>query len=269
MSTVRTEGLSVTLDGQRIVESVSLDVPSGQWYTIIGPNGAGKSTVLRAIAGLLRHSGTVEVDGKPVRGLKSRDRARLLAYLPQVPVLPSGMTVADYVLLGRTPHLAYLAREGKRDIAIVSGVLDRLALTPFAGRELSSLSGGERQRAMLARALAQQAAILLLDEPTTALDIGHQQQVLELIDRLRIDDELTVISTLHDLTLAGQYADELVLLVGGRAVATGKPSEVLTEANISTHYDATVTVTADADGRPVVHTARPRRALPAKWPEGK
>ena len=135
-------------------------------------------------------------------------------------------------------------------------MLDRLDLTPFAARRLGELSGGERQRVVLARALVQQAPVLLLDEPTTALDLGHQQQVLELVDRLRLADELTVVTTLHDLTVAGQYADHLLLLAAGRAVACGEPAQVLTVPLVSGHFDARVMIEPGPGGRPVVHLVR-------------
>jgi iron complex transport system ATP-binding protein len=256
MSRLILRALTVALDGREVVHGVSAEVSSGEWLAVIGPNGAGKSTMLRAAAGLLRHGGTVEIDGVPVSGLSPRARARRVAYAPQVPAMPPGMTVVDYVLLGRTPYLGYLAREGRRDREVAASVLDRLDLGAVTGRQLGALSGGEQQRVVLARALAQQADVLLLDEPTTALDIGHQQQVLELLDRLRLDDGLTVISSLHDLTVAGQYADALLLLVDGRAVATGRPADVLTEATVSTHYGAAVQVSTGEDGRPLVHLVR-------------
>jgi len=256
MSVLALRDLTVALDGTVVVDSVSAEVHSGQWLAVIGPNGAGKSTMLRAAAGLLRHQGSVELDGTPIGALSPRARARRVAYAPQVPSMPAGMTVLDYVLLGRTPYLGYLARESRHDREVAASVLERLDLNAVTGRQLGSLSGGEQQRVVLARALAQQADVLLLDEPTTALDIGHQQQVLDLVDRLRLDDGLTVVSSLHDLTVAGQYADALLLLVDGRAVATGTPSEVLTEATVSTHYGAAVQVSTGEDGRPLVHLVR-------------
>ncbi|WP_240197459.1 ABC transporter ATP-binding protein [Nonomuraea lactucae] len=137
-----------------------------------------------------------------------------------------------------------------------ASVLDRLDLAELAARRAGELSGGERQRAVLARALAQQAPVLLLDEPTTALDLGHQQQVLELVDRLRLADGLTVVTTLHDLTVAGLYADTLLLLAGGRAVAAGEPGQVLTEALVGTHFGAQVKTEPGPGGRPVVHLVR-------------
>ena len=167
--------------------------------------------------------------------------------MPQTPETPPELTVAEYVLLGRTPHLGYLGSEGREDRLAAERSLERLELRAFAERPLGSLSGGELQRVVLARALAQEAPILLLDEPTTALDLGRQQQVLELVDSLRADG-LTVVSTMHDLTLAGQYADRLVLLDRGEVVAEGAPAEVLSTPNVASYYGANVRVVHDEAG---------------------
>src|ERR671936_785568 len=161
--------------------------------------------------------------------------------------MPPEMTVGDYVLLGRTPHLGYLAGVGRRDLAAADLALGRLDLTRFADGRLSALSGGERQRAVLARALAQEAPLLLLDEPTASLDVGRQQQVLELVDVLRAEQGLTVLTAMHDLNLAARYAERLLFLAGGRLVAEGSAAEVLSEELIALHYGATVRV-LDEDG---------------------
>jgi iron complex transport system ATP-binding protein len=255
--TVKVRGLDVTLDGRPVLKGVSFDAPGGTWTAVIGPNGAGKSTLLRAILGLRPGRGEVEVAGADPRALKPRQRARMVAYAPQSPNLPPGMTVFDYTLLGRSPYIPHLGRESSRDRAVAGEVLERLDLTELATRPLNHLSGGERQRVVLARALAQQTSVLLLDEPTTALDIGHQQQVMELIDQLRLADELTVVTTIHDLTLAGQYADRLILLSDGTVAADGPPSAVLTADAIAEHFDARVRVTPGPDGRPILSLERP------------
>jgi iron complex transport system ATP-binding protein len=247
--------VSVDLEGHEIVRGVSLAVASGEWVTVIGPNGAGKSTLLRAIGGLTHWRGAIELSGRPAARLGRRERARLVAMVPQDPVVPPGMIVVDYVLLGRTPYMSPLGRESAADLAAVDAVLDRLDLDGFAGRRMESLSGGERQRVFLARALAQGAGLLLLDEPTTALDIGHQQEVLDLVDELRRDHGLTVLATMHDLSIAGEYADRMVLLAGGRVVAAGAPREVLTEALLAEHYRARVRV-VDGDHGPLVVPVR-------------
>ena len=239
--------LSVRFDGAEAVRDFSLHVAAEEWVMLIGPNGAGKTSVLRALCGLLSFAGDARLDGRDVRGLGRRELARMIAFVPQNPETPPELTVGEYVLLGRTPHLGYLATEGRRDRQAATRALERLDLLPFAERGLGSLSGGELQRAVLARALAQEAPVLLLDEPTTSLDLGRQQQVLELVDSLR-GDGLTVVSTMHDLTLAGQYADRLVLLDRGMIVAEGEPDEVLSTANLAAYYGASVRIVSDGDG---------------------
>ena len=242
MSDIVLAGVSVAYDGEPVVRDLDLTVASGEWLALIGPNGAGKTTILRAIARLVSFQGEIRIGGRAVTELSSRDVARTVAVLVQEPQMPAGMTVAQYVLLGRAPHLGYLGKESSRDRRIVRDVVRRLALEELASRPLDRLSGGERQRAAIARALAQQAPVLLIDEPTSSLDVGRQQSVLELIDQLRKEQELTVIAAMHELTLAGQYADRLALLVGGRLAAIGSAAEVLTEPAIAEHYRAQVKV---------------------------
>jgi len=249
-------GVSVDLGGTRVLDGVSGVVETGEWVTVIGPNGAGKSTLLRAIAGLVPRLGGVEIGGDDGSALGRRELARRISLVPQSPALPTQMTVAEYVLLGRTPHLGYFAREGVGDREIADAALARLDLVELASRPLGTLSGGERQRAVLARALAQQAPILLLDEPTNALDVGRGQQALELVDALRREAGLTVLAAMHDLTLAGQYADRLLLLDGGRVVAGGGAVDVLTDELISRHYGASVRILRDEDGALVVMPVR-------------
>ena len=247
--------LRVALDSTPILLGIDLTVAAGEWVTVIGPNGAGKSTLLRAVGGLLPFAGSISLLGTPSERLRRRDRARLVATVPQTPVVPPGMAVLDYVLLGRTPYIKPLGRESRADLDAVDEVLQRLDLARFAGRPLETLSGGERQRAFLARALAQGATLLLLDEPTSALDIGHQQEVLDLVDELRVDRGLTVLATMHDLSIAGEYADRMVLLAAGRVVALGTPRDVLTEKLLSEHYAARVRV-IDGEHGPLVVPVR-------------
>ncbi|HET9173624.1 MAG TPA: ABC transporter ATP-binding protein [Actinospica sp.] len=265
MSSLRATDVRVVLSGGIVpVDGVSLEVEAGGWLSVIGPNGAGKSTLLRALAGLESYQGRVTLDPAP-EGPRRRDLARVLAYVAQQPTMPPDTSVREYVLLGRTPYLGYLGGPGRWDREIADGALARLELDSLAGRRLGTLSGGERQRVAVARALAQQPRILLLDEPTSALDLGHQQQVLEMVDELRLGEGLTVISTLHDLTAAAQYADRLVLLDRGRVAASGFPAEVLSESRIREVYRALVSVTTDTSGRPVVTPARPaERARPCR-----
>ncbi|SCG47221.1 iron complex transport system ATP-binding protein [Micromonospora inositola] len=254
---VEVRDLHVRLGGAPILAGVDLNVAAGEWVTVIGPNGAGKSTLLRAVGGLLPAPGAVALFGTPIQALRRRDRAREVATVAQSPVVPAGMSVLDYVLLGRTPYIPPLGRESAADLVAVHEVLDRLDLGAFGHRELATLSGGERQRVFLARALAQGATLLLLDEPTSALDIGHQQEVLELVDQLRREHGLTVLATMHDLSVAGEYADRMVLLADGRVAASGPPHEVLTEPLLAKHYRAHVRV-IPGDHGPLVVPVRPR-----------
>ncbi len=249
-------GLEVTLGGAPILRGVDLDVAAGEWVTVIGPNGAGKSTLLRAVGGLLPDAGSISLFGTPSGRLRRRERARLVATVAQSPVVPPGMAVLDYVLLGRTPYISMLGRESAADLAVVDETLAALDLSGFADRRLETLSGGERQRVFLARALAQGAPLLLLDEPTSALDIGHQQEVLELVDRLRRDRGLSVLASMHDLSVAGEYAERLVLLDGGRVAAVGTPREVLTADLLARYYRARVRVIPGERGPLVVPIRR-------------
>ena len=194
------EHVSVELGGRPIVEDVSFSVEHGEWVTLIGPNGAGKTTLLRAVAGLLAHRGTIAIDGRPLRRLGRRELARQVAVVPQVPLMPNAMTIREYVLLGRTPYVSYAGRESRRDHAAVEQALGRLDLFELADRELGSSRAGSGS-APCSRGACAEAQLLLLDEPTTALDAGRQQEALELIDELRLDAGLTVVATMHDLRL--------------------------------------------------------------------
>jgi len=258
---IEARGATVDLGGRRVLDGIELAVSRGEWLTVLGPNGAGKSTLLRYLAGLVRGGGELWVQGQPGAALRHREWARLVALVPQTPVIPASVTVVEYTLFGRAPYIPLFGVEGRRDLAAVHDALARLDLLEMSQRVVSTLSGGERQRVLLARAIAQGTPIMLLDEPTTALDIGHQQQVLELVDRLRGQHALTVVSTMHDLTLAGQYADRLLLLDRGRMVAHGKAADVLTEANIARYYGARVRIVRD-DGEPVVVPYRVRNREP-------
>jgi len=249
------DAVEVRLGARLAADGVSLEVPRGGWTTLIGPNGAGKSTLLRAVAGLVPHRGAIAVDGRDLRSVPPRRRALLLAFVPQAPLLPPEMPVGEYVLFGRTAHVGLLGRAGTADREAAAAAAERLDLAALAGRRLGELSGGERQRAVLARAIAQAAPVLLLDEPTAALDVGRQQEVLELVGELRAERGLTVLGAMHDLTLAGQYAERLALVDGGRLVAHGPPDEVLTEERIARHYRARVRVMRIASS-PVVVPAR-------------
>lgn len=249
---IRWDGVSVAFGATRVLGPVTLEVAPGEWLGIIGPNGSGKSTLLKTPVAVVDFEGVVTCSGTvPRPGLD-------VAWMPQRPHLPDEMSVSDYVMLGRTPHLGFLAGEGEKDLSSVAEALGVLDLERFASRPLATLSGGEAQRVVLARALAQEAPVLLLDEPTANLDIGHGIEVLEVIDELRTDRGLTVVTAVHDLTLAGRYADRLALLTSGHIEATGSPVDVLTEGILQAHYGADIRVFSDDDG-PVVIPTRPGR----------
>jgi len=255
--TLSVDHLSVFIDKKPIVCDISLNISVGQWTCIIGPNGAGKSTLLKALAGILKSEGSISVDGNDLRSFSEKDRACWIGYVAQDPVFPRGMRVFDYVMLGRTAHLNLLASETPLDTSMTESVLRDLDLMEFSHRDVATLSGGERQRVAIARALAQASPFVLLDEPTTALDVGHQQEVLELIDRLRAEHKIAVISTMHDLTVSGMYTDHLVLMNHGKSSVSGTPHEVLTPEHIKIHYKVDVDIIDNA-GFPMV---LPRRTL--------
>ncbi len=257
MTAISCRSLAVAFGSVEVLRGVDLDVPSGGWVVVVGPNGAGKSTMLRAIVGSLVVSGEVLLRGRPVAAMTRREVARLVALVPQEPVTPPGMRVVDYVLLGRTAHLGFFQAEGRADLEVATAALADLDAGDLGARTVDTLSGGERQRVVIARALAQESPVLLLDEPTTALDIGHQQEVLDLVDRLRSERHLTVLATMHDLTLAGQYSDRLVMLDSGRVAASGDADTVLTSEAVARHYGATVRVVDDEGGPIVVPVRRP------------
>ncbi len=250
------EGVTVTYDGADALAEVSEHVADGEWVGLIGPNGAGKTTLLRALVQLVQHGGRTLVGGDSTDQMSRRELARRIAYVPQAPELPPEMSVADYVLLGRSPHISYFGIEKPGDHQVCADLLKRLDLSRMADRQLSTLSGGELQRLVLARALAQEAPVLLLDEPTSALDLGRRVDALEIVDAVRREHGLTVLCAMHDLTLAGQFADRLVLLAGGRVVASGTPSEVLDEAILTEHFGHNVQVLRTAEGDLVVAPQR-------------
>jgi len=243
MTGLQLRSVSVVLGESRVVDAVDLSVEEGEWLGLIGPNGAGKTTLLRAITGAVTtETGELRYRGQNLARISARQRARLMAVVPQNPVVPWGMGVADYVLLGRTAHLGWLGRETRADLKIAQQSLGALGMADLSHRRLDELSGGELQRAVLARALTQNAPMLILDEPTSSLDIGHGQQMMEWIDRLRHEQGLTVISALHDLTLAAQFCDRLVMMAGGRSILDGPPRSVITEGSVRDHYGAEVRI---------------------------
>ena len=250
-------GVHVELGGQPILRDVEVTVRRGEVVGLVGPNGAGKSTLLRVVTGMLRPSaGAVAIEGDALGTLARRELAMRVAVVQQLPEAPPTMRVRDLVLLGRHPHLGLLARESRHDFDVVAEAMRRAGCDRFADRELGSLSGGERRRAFIARALAQEATLLLLDEPTSNLDAHAQVEILELVADLAAGGS-GVLLIVHDLTLAAAYCDRVVLLDRGEVVAEGPPSEVVTSEHVQRVYGSGVTVLPHpVSGAPVVIPSR-------------
>jgi iron complex transport system ATP-binding protein len=235
--------LRVEYDGREVLHGVDLTLRPGEILGIVGPNGSGKSTVVRALSHVLASSGgTMWIMDREPTALKPPDLAKLLAVVPQSSLLPDGFTALDVTLMGRTPYLRLLQGEGPDDVRIARQALLQTASVQFADRPVNELSGGERQLVVVARALTQQAPILLMDEPTAHLDINHQIALLDLVSSLAHDHERSVIAVIHDLTLASQYCDRMVVLNDGRVVATGTPHEVIHADMVEAVYGAQVAI---------------------------
>ncbi|WP_024356499.1 ABC transporter ATP-binding protein [Leucobacter chironomi] len=252
----RLEADSVTLSyGTRtIIDGLDLQVPPGRITSIVGANGCGKSTLLRAFARLLKpRSGGVLLDGRALHELPSKELARTLGLLPQSPIAPEGIAVADLVGRGRHPHQGALARWSARDYEVVAEALAATGASDLADRPVDELSGGQRQRVWIAMALAQETGILLLDEPTTFLDVAHQVEVLDLLTDLNRDRGTTIVMVLHDLNLAARYSDSLVAMAGGRVRASGGPGEILTPELVREVYGLDSSIILDpVSGTPLV-----------------
>jgi len=248
------DSLYVAYHGQEILMDISISIRPGEILAVVGPNGVGKSTLIRAISGVhpLR-SGRVRVAGMDLSSLTTLQRSRYLAVVPQDRLLPAAFTVWQTVLLGRTPYLGWLGRVTEADKKIIQRAMQMTYTTSLANRRLGELSGGEQQRVLLARALAQDAPILLLDEPTTHLDLQHESGLLNLVRSLVQEKKLALLMVLHDLNLAGLYADRIALLADGRLHSVGEPFQVLTEENLSSVYHVPVHIIPHPDyGTPLV-----------------
>jgi iron complex transport system ATP-binding protein len=249
---IEVTSLTVRAGARSLLDNVTLTIPAGTWHTVIGPNGAGKTTLVEAVAGVRRVScGHVKLGERSVSAMHDRERAKTVAFVPQHPLFPVGMSVHDYVALGRVAHHGVLGTLDAVGREKVASMITRVELDSFIERDVTTLSGGERQRVVLARALTQEAPVLVLDEPTTGLDLRHQIEALELIRREVDDRQLTVIATLHDLTLAGQFADALALLHEGRLVCHDAASVVVRSPQLADAYGMALRV-LEVDGRDVV-----------------
>ncbi|ETX13419.1 hypothetical protein OCH239_10580 [Roseivivax halodurans JCM 10272] len=258
---------NLTLDYGRttVVDALDLDIHPGRFTALLGPNGCGKSTILRALAGLLRPAdGEVILDGRSIAQTGTKALARRVGILAQAATAPDGLTVEDLVRQGRYPHRSIFQPWQEDDRRAVENALARTALTDLRDRPIDRLSGGQRQRAWIAMTLAQESSIVLLDEPTTYLDLGHQVEVLSLMRQLVDRSGATIVAVLHDLVQAARHADRIVLLAGGRIMAQGEPKDVLTPDNLRAAFGVEIVVLTDPDtGAPI---CLPRSARPGDAP---
>ncbi|MBB3158018.1 iron complex transport system ATP-binding protein [Microbacterium proteolyticum] len=267
--TLTAEGLTLAYGDRVIVDDLDIAFPAGRITAIVGANGCGKSTLLRALARLLPpKTGRVVLDGKALHERPSKEVARILGLLPQSPIAPEGIAVADLVGRGRHPHQRALARWSTRDYEVVAEALAATGISDLADRSIDELSGGQRQRVWIAMALAQETDILLLDEPTTFLDVAHQVEVLDLLTDLNRDRGTTTVMVLHDMNMAARYADHLIALREGHVVAAGDPTAVMTSELIRDVFGLDALVVPDpVSGTPLVlprgrHHVSPRVPAP-------
>ncbi|WP_254409746.1 ABC transporter ATP-binding protein [Streptomyces sp. AC495_CC817] len=256
---LRADGVTLGYDGRVIAEELSVDIPTGSFTVIVGPNACGKSTLLRALARVMKPSaGTVLLDGADIASYPAKAAARLLGLLPQTSIAPEGITVADLVARGRHPHQGLFRQWTSADERAVAEALVATSTADLAARPVEELSGGQRQRVWVAMVLAQETPLLLLDEPTTFLDIAHQYELLELLRRLHAAGDRTLVAVLHDLNQAARYADHLVVMSDGRVVTTGEPGDVLTAELVEQVFGLPCTIIPDPHtGSPLV-VPRPR-----------
>ena len=226
---------------QPVLHGVSIEGIPGRLSCILGPNGSGKTTLFRCLLGWLRPGGgSIVVSGKPIESYAPKSLARIMAYVPQIPLSSFAFTVQDLVLMGRYAHAGVLGLAGRHDLSVAKAAMEMTETTAFAGRTLNELSGGEAQRVMIARALAQQPSVMLLDEPTSHLDIRNQLKIYQMMARLAHDWGMAVLCVSHDINLAARFADSLVLMREGVVLASGKPEQVLTEPNLRKTYNVKV-----------------------------
>lgn len=256
MATLNTEFLSIGYGDKVIVDDLTITIPEGQVTTVIGPNGCGKSTVLRTIARIMKQkSGVIYLDGKSIQEQSTKEVAKKMAILPQHPVAPQGLTVSELVSYGRAPHQKGFGSQTKEDRKMVKWALDITNTSQFADRPIDSLSGGQRQRVWIAMALAQGTEILLLDEPTSFLDLAHQLEILELLQKLNQEENKTVVMVLHDLNHAARFGNYMIAVKNGKVIMEGTPHDVMTKKVLKDAFniDADIVVEPNS-GSPVCLT---------------
>lgn len=256
MNSINTEKLSIAYGDFEIVKDLDLNIPKGKITTIIGPNGCGKSTILKTIARILQpKSGAIYVNGKDIHGQSSKDIAKAMAVLPQSPHAPNGLTVEELVAYGRFPHQSGFGKLQKEDRDIIDWALEVIGMEEYKNRPIEALSGGQRQRVWIAMALAQQTEILLLDEPTTYLDLAHQLEILQLLQDLNKKQNRTIVMVIHELNNAARFADYMVGVKEGKIICDGEPEKVMTKENLKNIFNIDAEVVKDPrNNKPVCIT---------------
>ena len=254
MIKIEVQNVSLDYGGKPVLEGINFQAVPGEMVGLIGPNGSGKSTLIKALSRVISpRSGKIFLDSRDVSRIPRKELARLLGVVPQMPLLPSAFTAFEIVLMGRNPHLGLFQYEGPRELAITWQAMEKTATQMLAGRRVNELSGGEIQCLLIARVLAQETKVILLDEPTANLDIGRQGEIMDLIKKLCSEKNLTILAALHDLNLASQYCERLLLINNGRIHAEGTPKEVITSQNIGEVYGTENSVyTHPLNGLPTV-----------------
>ncbi len=254
MAAIEINHVSVGYRERIVLRDIHCEIAPGEILGVVGPNGVGKSTLVKAVSGVLPlHEGEIRIHGRLVQSLSPAERAQTVAVVPQAVQLPGAFSVLQVVLMGRTPYLGWLGREGERDWEAAWQALERAGASHLADRPVGELSGGEQQKVLIARALAQTPGALLLDEPTAHLDLKHQDEVLQLVRSLAIDEGLSVLITLHDLNLVARFTDRVALLSGGRVFKVGLPAEVLLPEDLAKVYGMEIHVTTHPiHGTPLV-----------------
>jgi len=246
MNSINTEKLSIAYGNIDIVKDLNLDIPKGKITTIIGPNGCGKSTILKTIARILQpKSGSIYINGKDINGQSSKDIAKTMAVLPQSPNAPNGLTVEELVAYGRFPHQSGFGKLQNEDRDIIDWALDVIGMKEYKSRPIEALSGGQRQRVWIAMALAQQTEILLLDEPTTYLDLAHQLEILQLLQDLNKKEKRTIVMVIHELNNAARFADYMIGVKDGKIICDGEPDKVMTKENLKNIFNIDAEVVKD------------------------